>query len=659
MIGRTIGKYRVLERIGRGGMGTVYRAVDETLEREVAIKVLNADVTEPEALKRFRTEAITLARLQHPAIATLFELTEDDGNLLMVMEFVRGETLQKLAERMGRVPADFAAQLCSQALDGLWHAHRAGIVHRDLKPGNLMVTGDGIVKVMDFGIARIAGSEHLTSDGFTMGTPAYMAPEQIRGEEVDARTDLYAMGVVLYRLWTGQLPFQGDTAFAIAHRQLNESPIPLKEAAPDLPSWCDLVLSRAMAKNASERYQTALEFKNALSTAATFMSLDDVATVTLRTPRAVVLPTRTSPAPAPDDSSRAVQAPISVSSPVPPPESVATPRNASAAQNVAEPSSASPSVALPAATPASGTASSVAASSGTVPVATAPPATGRTVVISPRHVFAGVTSLMIVLVVLAIGTVLAVKRLQQQKSAAASEQAVVTPVPDVSAPSPPPAPAPPSDTGSPSSLPAAGASTGTPPPVEQPPAQKPSVPAPAKAAPATASKSAASPVTPSTSGKTAAPAAPPAKPLPSAPEPAPVPAPVADTSPAVTFDKVKLLVVEGDKAREDDAELRFANGAVQILGPSNKVVGTLPYQSVRTVTSTRSKQPRWRGPDGTVVDAKMSSGAFGFLKSDRNWVGLVTPTTAYVFRVDDGDLQKLTETATKRTGAPLVRLAGK
>ena len=122
---------------------------------------------------------------------------------------------------------------------------------------------------------------------------------------------------------------------------------------------------------------------------------------------------------------------------------------------------------------------------------------------------------------------------------------------------------------------------------------------------------------------------------------------------------MKLLVIEGDKAHEDDADLRFANGAVQILGPSNRIVGTLPYQSVRTVTSTRSKQPRWRGPDGTVVDAKMSGGAFGFLKSDRNWVGLVTPTAAYVFRVEDGDVQKLTDTVTKRTGAALVRIAGK
>jgi serine/threonine-protein kinase len=655
MIGRSIGKYRILERIGRGGMGTVYRAIDESLQREVAIKVLNAEVTEPESLKRFRAEAITLARLQHPAIATLFELTEDDGDLLMVMEFVRGETLQKLAERMGKVPPDFAAQLCSQALDGLWHAHRAGIVHRDLKPGNLMVTGDGIVKVMDFGIARIAGSEHLTSDGFTMGTPAYMAPEQVRGAEVDARSDIYSMGVVLYRLWTGQLPFQGETPFAIAHRQLNEDPIPLKIAAPELPSWCELVLSRALAKNPDERYQTALEFKNALATAATFMSLDDVATVTLRTPRAVLLPPAAFSTSMPSSASmpssgsgESVRLGGSTAVQSPPPEHT------------------------PAPPPASGTGATERPATGS------PPATGRTVVISPRQVFAGVSSLMIVIVVIAIGTVLAVKRIQDSREAAIQSAAAAPPTPT---PAPEDSAAPTATTPDPSTLPAAietppasastpAAPSGSPSTTATSPASS-SVTAPApvtpnKAAPPGATKT-ASPAPPTSAAANAAakPSPPSAPPVPAPPQPEPpsappaTAAPSADAQPAVAFDKIKLLIVDGDKAREDDAELRFANGNVQIIGASQKVVGSFPYQSVHTVTSTRSKQPRWKGPDGAVVDAKMGGGAFGFLKSDKNWVGLVTAKATYVFRVEDGDLQNLTRTAVQRTGAPLVRLAGK
>src|SRR5215472_12802363 len=289
MIGRSVGKYQILDRLGRGGMGTVYRAIDDTLQREVAIKVLNGDVTEPETLKRFRTEAITLAKLHHPSVATLYELREEDGELMMVMEFVRGETLQRLADRMGPMPPDLAAQLCAQALDGLAHAHRAGIVHRDLKPGNIMVTDEGLVKVMDFGIARIAGSEHLTSDGLAMGTPAYMAPEQILGHETDARSDIYAMGIVLYSLWTGQPPFHAETPIAIAHKQVTDLPTPVNVVRPNLPMWCDAVLARALAKDPADRFQTAQEFRTGLLESAKFTSLDDVATMTMPTPRAVMV----------------------------------------------------------------------------------------------------------------------------------------------------------------------------------------------------------------------------------------------------------------------------------------------------------------------------------------------------------------------------------
>src|SRR4029453_16749635 len=206
MVGQTVGKYRVFERIGRGGMGTVYRALDETLDREVAIKVLNPELSDPEIARRFRAEAVTVARLNHPGIATIYELFQREDQWLMVMEFVRGETLEHLVGRIGPLPAERAADMCQQALVALGHAHRLGVVHRDLKPGNLMLTEGGSVKIMDFGIARVAGTEHLTNAGSMMGTPAYMAPEQVLGHEVDARADLYAIGVVLYRLATGKLP---------------------------------------------------------------------------------------------------------------------------------------------------------------------------------------------------------------------------------------------------------------------------------------------------------------------------------------------------------------------------------------------------------------------------------------------------------------------
>ncbi|MGH9332111.1 MAG: serine/threonine-protein kinase, partial [Vicinamibacterales bacterium] len=196
MLGRTIGKYRVVEKISRGGMGTVYKAVDETLDREVAIKVLNPDLGESDVVRRFRAEAMTLARLNHPGIATIYELFRTDDDLLMVMEFVRGETFDRIVERIGPLPTPRAASLGAQVLDALGHAHRVGVVHRDLKPANLMLTEYGSVKIMDFGIARVLGTEHLTSDGLMMGTPAYMAPEQVLATDVDARADLYSVGVV-------------------------------------------------------------------------------------------------------------------------------------------------------------------------------------------------------------------------------------------------------------------------------------------------------------------------------------------------------------------------------------------------------------------------------------------------------------------------------
>jgi hypothetical protein len=264
MVGQTVGKYRVVARLGRGGMGTVYKAVDETLDREVAIKRLHPDLSEPDLLKRFRAEAVALARLNHPNIATLFELAEHDGELLMIMEFVHGETLEALTQRVGPMPIDRAVHLCGQVLDALGHAHRAGIVHRDLKPANLMLTESGLVKVTDFGLARMAGTEHLTNDGFMVGTPAYMSPEQVLGSDIDGRADLYAIAVVFYRLLTARLPFNAESGIAMVQSQINERPTPVRQIRTELPVACEEILTRALAKTPRERYQTADQFKAAL-----------------------------------------------------------------------------------------------------------------------------------------------------------------------------------------------------------------------------------------------------------------------------------------------------------------------------------------------------------------------------------------------------------
>jgi serine/threonine-protein kinase len=268
MIGTTIGKYRILAQLGRGATGIVYRALDETLDREVAIKVLNPDLANAEIVKRFRTEAALLARLNHADIAIIYELVQRETDLLMVMELVRGESLEQLCERLGAVSLEHAASLAGKILAALGHAHEAGIVHRDVKPANVMVSDRGDVKIMDFGIARMRGTEHMTVDGCTIGTPAYMPPEQVLGEEVDGRSDLYAVGVILYRLLTGRLPFEADTPFGMLQKQVAEQPTALRVLRPDLPEWCDTVMARALAKRPGDRYQSAEEFRAALASAA-------------------------------------------------------------------------------------------------------------------------------------------------------------------------------------------------------------------------------------------------------------------------------------------------------------------------------------------------------------------------------------------------------
>jgi eukaryotic-like serine/threonine-protein kinase len=267
MIGRTIGKYRIVGPLGRGGAGIVYKAVDETLNRDVAVKTLNPDLANTEVMSRFRAEATILAKLNHPQIATIFELFRSENDLLMVMEFVRGETLDRLCERLGPIAPDRAAYLIDLILLALEHAHREGVVHRDIKPANVMVTDEGGVKIMDFGIARVLGAEQKTVDFRLMGTPAYMSPEQVMGEEVDGRSDLYSVGVLFYRLVSGALPFTADTALGMLQRQIRDTPTPLNVHRPSLPVWCDQIAQRALAKTPADRFQSAEEFRDALGRA--------------------------------------------------------------------------------------------------------------------------------------------------------------------------------------------------------------------------------------------------------------------------------------------------------------------------------------------------------------------------------------------------------
>jgi eukaryotic-like serine/threonine-protein kinase len=283
MLGRTIGKYRIVEQIGHGGMGTVYKAIDETLDREVAIKVLNPDIADPGALARFRDEATLLARLNHPAIATIYELVRGDTDLLMVMEIVRGETLDALSDRLGPLPPDRAAYLIERILSALGYAHAAGVVHSDMKPANVMLTETGDVKIMDFGIARVCGAAHLTDDGVMMGTPGFMPPEQVLSQAIDGRADLYAVGVIFYRLLTGALPFEADTPVGVFQRQISDTPTPARFHRADLPDWSTVILRRALAKSPDDRFQTAEAFREAVARGSGMVTTTDLAKALTRT----------------------------------------------------------------------------------------------------------------------------------------------------------------------------------------------------------------------------------------------------------------------------------------------------------------------------------------------------------------------------------------
>jgi formylglycine-generating enzyme required for sulfatase activity/dienelactone hydrolase len=260
MIGQTVSHYRVVEKLGGGGMGVVYKAVDTRLNRFVALKFLSADLTrDPDANERFILEAQSASALDHPNICTIHEIDETaTGELFLTMAFYEGETLKQRIDR-GPVPLDEAVEIVIQVARALSQAHGSGIVHRDVKPANIMIASDGLVKVLDFGLAKLAGSSELTKTGFTLGTVAYMSPEQIRGDALDARTDVWSTGVVIYEMLTGRRPFEGKDDLAVVSQILDRSPQRIVELRPDVPPPLQDIVSRALNKDVNARYGSATE----------------------------------------------------------------------------------------------------------------------------------------------------------------------------------------------------------------------------------------------------------------------------------------------------------------------------------------------------------------------------------------------------------------
>ncbi len=258
MIGKTISHYQILEKIGGGGMGEVYKAMDTKLHRPVAMKFLPPDlIRDEEARQRFVHEARAASALDHPNIGTIYEIDESDGHFFIAMAYYEGDTLKdKIEYAKPALNTKEVINITIQIAQGLVRAHSKNIVHRDIKPANILMTEDGQVKIIDFGLAKLKGHTMLTKTGTTLGTVAYMSPEQTRGEMVDQRSDIWAVGVMLYQMLAGELPFKGDYEQAIMYSILNEEPEYITKVRSDIPVKIEQILEKALAKNPDKRYQS-------------------------------------------------------------------------------------------------------------------------------------------------------------------------------------------------------------------------------------------------------------------------------------------------------------------------------------------------------------------------------------------------------------------
>jgi serine/threonine protein kinase len=255
MIGKTISHYNILEKLGEGGMGMVYKAFDTKLEREVALKVLRHEaIGDPAAKERFIREARAASALNHPNITTIYEIDEWHGQDFICMEYVEGETVKKKIQS-GQMSMDEVLNIAIQTAEGLQEAHEHDIIHRDIKSENIMVTPKGLVKVMDFGIAKLRGTSGLTKNGTTMGTISYISPEQAKNQDADHRSDIWSFGVVLYEMITGQLPFQGEYDQVVLYSIMNEEPAPMTGLRIGVPLELERLVKKALAKNPDERYE--------------------------------------------------------------------------------------------------------------------------------------------------------------------------------------------------------------------------------------------------------------------------------------------------------------------------------------------------------------------------------------------------------------------
>ncbi|PIW69786.1 MAG: hypothetical protein COW08_05270 [Ignavibacteriales bacterium CG12_big_fil_rev_8_21_14_0_65_30_8] len=262
MIGRNIEHYKIVEVLGKGGMGVVYKAFDLKLERFVALKILNSDLlSNPHFLERFKREAKHQAKLNHPNIVPVYGFTEENGILGIIMEYVSGETVESLITRLGKLELQYALSIIKQTLSGIGYAHSKGFIHRDIKPSNIILNNDGVVKIMDFGISKsLTEGRALTKTGTKIGTILYMSPEQVRAKEPSNQSDIYSLGITFFEMLTGHVPFETGTDYEIMEAHLKTNPPKISSIVPSTPTSIDTIMSKAVNKSLAKRYPTCEEF---------------------------------------------------------------------------------------------------------------------------------------------------------------------------------------------------------------------------------------------------------------------------------------------------------------------------------------------------------------------------------------------------------------
>jgi serine/threonine-protein kinase len=682
MIGQTFGHYRIVEKVGEGGMGAVYRATDEMLDRDVALKMLRPELAHrPATVDRFRAEAVTLAKLDHPSIARIHGFSRHETHWFIAMEFVAGDTLLARLARTGRIAWTQVVPLAVQLLDALEYAHGMGVVHRDVKPANLLLRPDGRLKVTDFGIARVLGSARATQTGYLVGTLEYMSPEQIRGEAVDGRADLYAVGILLYELLTGRVPFSGTTDYDIMTQHL-QAPVPSpRPLAGDVPVWFDEIIERALAKPLANRFGSAAEFREALE-----ISAASEPAMTVRPTRLVVPGSPHYPAGTftPPHGTRALDAPAPASAAggaaSPGWQGGGNPNPSFAASDVAKHASAAPYAAVPGAPVATRLASSASTAAprrtGDAPVLPSPsqpqsqpqpratmlsamPAVGA---LTWRQITAGAALVVMIVAVPFIALRLmrgpaAIANAASTTTAAnangrpprATESSLVVGGPGRAPLESSPLPSGPIEVGPfpPSGAPPSG---GGPPSNYGPPR---SVPSPIAGPPRSSAPSAPR-------GGSPVPIAPPVESgPPAASEAADIP-PVNETrrSALAPVEFEDVVMQEGKESRE--VLMRFeADRIVLKDADSEQVVRVLPYGRITAATYARSRNPVWKTDRKNSGLVRGLSKSVSFLRSTKHWLTLEGTGAALVLQLDGDEFETILPALEARTGVHIERVVEK